>query len=111
MAGFALTFLLFLLFCLDNGHRLVTSGSVASDPIILHYGDNRMPRLANTDCGEGAKKPTLPDDKRDLVITPAGPMPREKVHPVGPNEIVRRNEDGTYTIVPKPDRRHKEERS
>jgi hypothetical protein len=67
-----------------------------------------MSRQAKTDCGEGAKKPTPPDDKGELVMTPAGPMPKEKVYPVGPNEIVRRNEDGTYSIVPKPDRSNKE---
>ena len=59
-----------------------------------------MPRRAKTDRGGDADKATPPDDKRDLVITPAGPIPKENVHPVGPNEIVRRNADGTYTIVP-----------
>jgi hypothetical protein len=36
----------------------------------------------------------------DLVITPAGPMPKESVHPVRPNEAVRRNPDGAYSVVP-----------
>lgn len=58
-----------------------------------------MPRRAKTDRGGDDDKATPPDDKRDLVITPAGPIPKENVHPVGPNEIVRRNADGTYTIV------------
>jgi hypothetical protein len=62
-----------------------------------------MPQLAKTDSGDSAKKPTPSDDKSDLVITPAGPLPKENVHPVGPNEVVRRNEDGTYTIVPNPE--------
>jgi hypothetical protein len=39
-------------------------------------------------------------DKQDLVITPRGPMPRDKVHRVGPGEVVRRNQDGTYSVVP-----------
>ena len=37
----------------------------------------------------------------DLVVTPGGLRPRDRVHPVGPGETVRRNDDGTYTIVPK----------
>jgi len=40
-------------------------------------------------------------DKDDLVITPGGPRRRDQVRPVRPGEVVRRNEDGTYTIVPK----------
>jgi hypothetical protein len=39
------------------------------------------------------------DEKDDLVITPAGPVRRDKVNPVGPGEAVRRNEDGSYTVV------------
>jgi hypothetical protein len=38
--------------------------------------------------------------KNNLVITPGGPRPREQVHPVGPGEVLRRNPDGTYTVVP-----------
>lgn len=39
--------------------------------------------------------------KHDVVITPAGPVPKDKVHPVHPGETVRRNPDGSYTVVPK----------
>lgn len=53
------------------------------------------------------KKAIPRDDKDDLVITPAGPVPKERVSRVGPNQIVRRNKDGTYTIVDKPAWRHK----
>jgi len=91
------------LLMLGNGWELLELATSAG-PIISHYGEKPMPRQAKTDCGGGADKPTPPDDKRDLVITPAGPMPKENVHPVKPNEIVRRNEDGTYTIVPNPNR-------
>jgi hypothetical protein len=47
---------------------------------------------------ENTKKPSPPGE--DLVITPAGPVRKENVHQVGPNQAVRRNTDGTYTIVP-----------
>ena len=39
----------------------------------------------------------------DLVITPAGPMPKDKVHRVGPDEVVSRTPDGAHTIVRKAD--------
>ena len=42
----------------------------------------------------------LAADKDDPVITPGGPRPRDQVHHVRPGETVRRNDDGTYTIVP-----------
>ena len=38
--------------------------------------------------------------KDDLVITPEGPRPRKDVHHVRPGETVRRNDDGTYTVIP-----------
>jgi len=36
-----------------------------------------------------------------MVVTPGGPRRRDQVHRVGPGETVRRNADGTYTVVPK----------
>jgi len=39
------------------------------------------------------------NDTDDMVITPGGPRPKDKVHPVGPGEAIRRNEDGSYTVV------------
>jgi hypothetical protein len=39
-------------------------------------------------------------NKDNLVITPGGPRPAEQVHPVGPGQVVRRNPDGTYSVVP-----------
>ncbi len=50
---------------------------------------------------ENTSKPRPPDE--DLVITPAGPVRKKNVHKVGPDQAVRRNKDGTYTIVPKTD--------
>jgi hypothetical protein len=56
-----------------------------------------------------ASSGSVPSDKDgsgnkpdDIVITPGGPRRRDQVHPVGPGETVRRNQDGTYTVVPKP---------
>jgi hypothetical protein len=54
----------------------------------------------NDDTGERRKRPSSPSEDRDLVITPAGPRPRDSVHAVRPNEVVRRNPDGTHTVVP-----------
>jgi len=47
------------------------------------------------------KKRTPTPKKDDVVITPAGPRPKDKVHPVGPGEAIRRNPDGSYIVVPK----------
>jgi len=41
------------------------------------------------------------EDNPERVITPAGPLPKTKVHPIKPGEVVRRNPDGTFTIVRK----------
>jgi hypothetical protein len=46
------------------------------------------------------EKSSSPGEDGDVVVTPAGPMPRESVHPVHPDEAVRRNPDGSYTVVP-----------
>jgi hypothetical protein len=92
--------LMFLLM-MGNDWGLLKSAT-SSKPIASNYGPKPMPRPAKTDCGGGTDKPTPPDDKQDMVITPAGPMPKQIVQPVGPNETVRRNEDGTYTTVPNP---------
>ena len=35
-----------------------------------------------------------------LVVTPGGPRPRDKVHPVKPGETLRQNPDGSFTVVP-----------
>jgi hypothetical protein len=48
----------------------------------------------------GPRVTRLAGDKDDLVITPGGPRPRGQVHHVRPGEVVRRNDDGTYTVVP-----------
>jgi hypothetical protein len=45
------------------------------------------------------KKPNNKKNKDDLVLTPGGFRPKSSVKQVGLNEVVRRSEDGTYTIV------------
>lgn len=58
-------------------------------------------------------KPQDSSKQEDLVITPGGPRPRDHVHPVGPGETVRRNPDGTFTVVredPASDCGHTEEK-
>jgi hypothetical protein len=94
----AVTLFVLLLMNDYQGSRVVTT---AVNPLIVHYGEKAMPRRATNDESEKANKSDPQKDKGDVVITPAGPMPKEKVHRVGPNEVVRRNDDGTYTIVRK----------
>jgi hypothetical protein len=70
---------------------------------------DRMVQQTGVHCMAIDDKPDDRDNKvsstpqQDLVITPAGPIPRDKVHEVRPGETVRQNKDGTMTIVPKPE--------
>jgi hypothetical protein len=64
-------------------------------------GSQSMPQKDHSSADESCEKPIAPSEDRDLVITPAGPRPRDSVHPVRPNEAVRRDPNGTYTVVPK----------
>jgi hypothetical protein len=61
-----------------------------------------MSQTGKPTSGSGPERPVQPDDKSNVVITPAGPVPRDKVHKVGPGETVRRNDDGSLEVVPKP---------
>jgi len=63
--------------------------------------DARSPSSTATNADGSRKKPSSPSEDRDLVIAPEGPRPRESVHPVGPGEAVRRNPNGTHTVVRK----------
>jgi hypothetical protein len=36
---------------------------------------------------------------KDLVLTPGGYRPKSSVKQVDPNEIVRRNKNGTYEVI------------
>jgi hypothetical protein len=47
-----------------------------------------------------SKEPKRPLEKKDLVITPGGPRAKDQVHALKPGEVLRRNKDGSYTIVP-----------
>jgi len=46
------------------------------------------------------KKPKTPPTKQDLVITPGGPRPKDQVRAIKPGEVLRRNKNGTFTVVP-----------
>ena len=37
--------------------------------------------------------------QQDTVVTPAGRLPKDQVTHVGPGQSIRRNQDGTYTII------------
>jgi hypothetical protein len=60
---------------------------------------NQMAKDAER-CGTDKAKHD-PCTTPDMVNTPAGPVPKEQVHEVKPGETVRRNEDGTFTTVPR----------
>jgi hypothetical protein len=49
---------------------------------------------------EERDEPKAVDDD-EIVIAPGGPRRRSSVRRVGPDETVRRNPDGTYTVVPR----------
>lgn len=63
-----------------------------------------MSPTSKTSGASGSENAARPDDD-NVVITPAGPVPRDRVRRVDPNEAVRRNEDGSQTVVPKGDTR------
>jgi hypothetical protein len=46
----------------------------------------------------GAHRQLAGGKEDERVITPGGPRRRDQVHPV---QVVRRNKDGTYSVVPK----------
>jgi hypothetical protein len=47
------------------------------------------------------KKSNDEKNKEDLVLTPGGLRSKRSVKHVGPNEVVRRSENGTYAVVPR----------
>lgn len=57
--------------------------------------------IASASKDEAPKARSDQQEKCDLVITPGGPRPRDQVHRVGPNEVVRHNPDGSYTVEPR----------
>lgn len=81
-----------------SGARVRGALWIALLSITLKAGDvsaqTRGLHMAQNDKAKGTKEDTL-------VITPAGPVPKDQVHPVGPNEEVRREPDGTYKVVPR----------
>jgi hypothetical protein len=83
------------------GQRIIevtVDESVAGlEPSVLH---EYIKRHFINHAGENATPESTDEATRDsdLVITPAGPMPRDKVHQVQPGEIVSRGPEGTHTI-------------
>jgi len=43
----------------------------------------------------------LPPDTPPTVLTPAGRVPADQVRHLHPGQTVRRNDDGTYTVIDK----------
>jgi hypothetical protein len=68
---------------------------------VAQQGDRLMPRQDRSSDQDATEKLNDSPGKDELVITPAGPVRRENVHPVSPNEVVRRGLDGRYMITPR----------
>jgi len=45
---------------------------------------------------------------QETVVTPAGRLPKDQVMHVGPGQSIRRNPDGTYTIIKNPPDKHED---
>jgi hypothetical protein len=70
---------------------------------VAQQGDRLMPRQDHSADQDPTEKLNDSPSKDEMVITPAGPVRRENVHPVSPNEVVRRDRDGSYMITPRTD--------
>jgi hypothetical protein len=53
------------------------------------------------------KKSSSGSRQDSTVITPGGPKPSSKVHTIRPGERLQVSPDGTYQIVPDPDKKDK----
>jgi hypothetical protein len=84
-----------LIVIVTAAHGLISPAEAAQS------GGNHMTKERETGEQDAGKPST--STQENLVITPAGPVRKENVHRVAPNQAVRRNKDGTYTIVPKTD--------
>jgi hypothetical protein len=72
--------------------------AMAGLALLLLVASGVFGRSEGVEMGKSEEK-----NEQNLVITPAGPMPKENVHRVGPNEEVRRQKDGSLVIVPRMD--------
>jgi hypothetical protein len=84
-----------------NDYPRSNGGAAAINALMMPNGETALPRKATTNGRGEAENATPQKDKGDVVITPAGPIPKEKLREVGPDEVVRRNADGTHTVIPK----------
>jgi hypothetical protein len=82
-----------------GGHDVESAAFAGSNN--LPSGESRMSQTAKPPGDSGSDRPVQADDKNNVVITPAGPVPKDKVRRVGPGEMVRRNADGSHEVVPK----------
>jgi hypothetical protein len=81
---------------------LLGGGAVATQAGDSDMGNNTLPTTQQNNPSDEAKnKPKESGHDDDLVITPGGPVRKDNVHPVGPNEAVRREKDGTLVVVPR----------
>jgi hypothetical protein len=88
------------LFCVLTGAALLTQ----TNPDATAVESSDMKQNAPNPAGGSApadKHSEKPEEGSDLVRTPAGPMRKGNVHEVGPNDEVRRQENGTYVVVPR----------
>jgi hypothetical protein len=86
------TTLCLFIFLFGTGSGSAPTALAASN--IPPHGGSDMSQTGSTE------KPNQSDDQSNVVITPAGPMPKDNVHPVKPGEKVRRKDDGSLEVVP-----------
>jgi hypothetical protein len=79
--------------------RADTMSAIAGEQV----GENQM--TSNNDKNDSNKENSAPPAVPDVVNTPAGPVPRDKVHEVMPGETVRQNKDGSLTKAPLADKK------
>ena len=59
----------------------------------------QMVQNASRNGSSGDKNNGSSADK-NVVVTPGGPRPRDRVHRVEPGQAIRQNPDGSFTVVP-----------
>jgi hypothetical protein len=78
-----------------SSRRHLACGDCSDAPIMNKHPTNINP-------------PKKDSSREEVVITPAGPVSKDQVHPVGPGETIQRNPDGTYSVIREKDQEDKE---